>query len=693
MMKFSVLHRLFLAAALLLLCQPAWAYKRVALVIGNAAYFNAPALPNPVNDSAMIANTLVNAGFDVVDSRQDLSAVEMRRALRDFSDRARDADIAVIYYAGHGLELDGNNFLIPVDAKLERDADVYDEGLSLDRVLLAIEPAKQLRLVILDACRDNPFAKNMKKTLATRAIDRGLAKVEPTSPNTLIAYSAKAGSTALDGSAANSPFTLALAKHLTTPGLDVRRAFGFVRDDVLKTTANRQEPFVYGSLGGEDVPLVPGPAKAAPAEPAPNPQAEARKDYELALQIGNKDALNVFLAQYPDGFYANLARLQLGKIQAEETQVAATEKAKKAEQERARLAASAAPNAPQVQAAEADAKAAEKARLDAEKAKQLAASQAAEAERKRVAMNDPAARSNNAAVAINSPAPNSPVPNSPVMANSAPVPAAVQPPAQPGLVAALTQPPASNNPPAVAPATPAPAPAAVAPKPAEMASLSQGPPARNDLDKSVQLELRRVGCLNAPADGEWNAETKRSLSLFNRSAGTKLDVKVASTDTLDAIKSKEGRVCPVVCDHGFRASGDHCTKIVCAEGSFINGDNECEKRSGKTPTAKREIQHERNRESERNRDRDTERNRETSRDRRDYRDNRDNRDERAVERPGPDYGARPPRVSSRGVGSTGQIVCGVTGCHAVARGCHIEFKTTAQGGPIEGGGGNVQVCN
>ncbi len=697
MMNLSILRRVFLAVVVLLLCQPAWASKRVALVIGNAAYFNAPALPNPVNDAAMIANTLVNAGFDVVDSRQDLSAVEMRRALRDFSDRARDADIAVIYYAGHGLELDGNNFLVPVDAKLERDADVYDEGLSLDRVLLAIEPAKQLRLVILDACRDNPFAKNMKKTLATRAIDRGLAKVEPTSPNTLIAYSAKAGSTALDGNSSNSPFTLALAKHLTTPGLDVRRAFGFVRDDVLKTTANRQEPFVYGSLGGEDVPLVPGPAKAAPAaEPASSPQAEARKDYELALQIGNKDALNVFLAQYPDGFYANLARLQLGKIQAEETQVAATEKAKKAEQERARLAATAAPNAPQVQAAEADAKAAEKARLDAEKAKQLAANQAAEAEKKRVAMNDPAPRSNNAAVAVNSPAPNTPAPNTPAaMANSAPVaPASVNPPAQPDLVAALTQPPASNNQPAVATATPAPAPAADAPKPTEMASLSQGPQAQNDLDKSVQLELRRVGCLNAPADGEWNTETKRSLSLFNRSAGTKLDVKVASIDTLDAIKSKEGRVCPVVCDHGFRAKGDHCTKIVCADNWFLNDDNECEKRSGKTPAAKREIQRERDREAERSRDRENERNRETSRDRRDYRDNRGNyRDERAVERPGPDYGAPPPRVSSRGVGSSGQIVCGVSGCHAVAKGCHIEFKTTAQGGPIEGGGGNVQVCN
>src|SRR5216110_50946 len=281
------------AAAFLLVSEPAFAEKRVALVLGNSNYQNVAPLANPVNDSAKIASTLKDAGFDIVEERHDLPAAETRRALRDFADRARDADIAVVYYAGHGIEVDGTNYLIPVDAKLERDTDVYDEALSLDRVLLAIEPAKQLRLVILDACRDNPFTKTMKRTVASRAIGQGLAKIEPTSPNMLIVYSAKAGSTALDGDAKNSPFTMALAKHLTTPGLDVRRAFGFVRDEVLKNTSNRQEPFVYGSLGGEDVPLV--PVASAPSAAAPNPQAEARRDYELALQIGNKDALNAFL--------------------------------------------------------------------------------------------------------------------------------------------------------------------------------------------------------------------------------------------------------------------------------------------------------------------------------------------------------------------------------------------------------------
>jgi hypothetical protein len=521
------LHRFVLAAAFLTVCQPAWAEKRVALVLGNAAYQNVAKLPNPVNDGAVIAATLRNAGFDVVDSRQDLPAAETRRTLRDFADRARDADIAVVYYAGHGIEVDGANYLIPVDAKLERDTDVYDEALSLDRVLLAIEPAKKLRLVILDACRDNPFSKNMKRTVASRAIGQGLAKVEPNSPNMLIAYSAKAGSTAADGDGKNSPFTVALSKHLTTPGLDVRRAFGFVRDDVLKTTSNRQEPFVYGSLGGEDVPLVPAPTRAAPATPAPSPQAEARRDYELALQIGNKSAMNAFLAQYPDGFYASLARLQLEKFAAEAARVAATEKARQAEQERARLAAEGAQKSQQAKA-DADARSAEQARVAAEKAKQVAQDQAAAAEQKRAEAEKAAPDTR---------------------------------------VAAVT--------PAVGSETP------------NLAALNAGAP-QTEVNKSLQAELRRVGCLSAEADGNWNTASQRSLTLFNRYAKTKFDTKLASTDALDTIKLKTARVCPMVCEHGYKADGNSCTKITCASGSFLNDDNECEKRRGKPPVARRD---------------------------------------------------------------------------------------------------------
>ena len=614
---------LLAAAALLLVCQPAFAEKRVALVLANSAYQNAPQLANPVNDGAVIAAKFREAGFDVVDFRRDLPAAETRRALRDFDDRARDADIAVVYYAGHGIEVDGANYLIPVDAKLERDTDVYDEAFSLDRVLVAIEPARQLRLVILDACRDNPFSKSMKRSVASRAIGRGLARIEPTSPNTLIAYSAKAGSTAADGDATNSPFTLALAKHLTTPGLDVRRAFGFVRDDVLKTTGNKQEPFVYGSLGGDDVPLVPArpAAAAAPAsnsQPATNPQAEARRDYELALQVGNKDALNAFVAQYPDGFYANLARIQLAKLAAEEARLAATEKARLAEQERARLAAEGAQKAQQLKAAEADARAAEQARIAAEKAKQVAQQQAAEAERKRVAAEAPAAdKPSEKIAALN------------VAADRTAGGSAATEKAQ-------------------------------ADKAANVAALTDGP-APSDIAKSVQTELRRVGCLTGVADGDWNAATQRSLTLFNRHAGTKLDAKVASLDTLDALKLKSSRVCPLVCQHGFEADGDRCSKITCGEGSFLNDDNECEKRRARKPVARR--------------------------------DQPDDRYDRPVrERPRPEIRAPRPEIRTARPESSGQIVCGRGGCLPVAKGCHLEFRTTAQGGPYEGGGGNTQIC-
>jgi uncharacterized caspase-like protein len=210
--------------------QPAFADKRVALVLGNSAYQKVNPLVNPVNDSAAISATFKSAGFDVVELKRDLNVTEMRRALRDFSDTVRDADVAIVYYAGHGIEIDGTNYLIPTDAVLERDIDAFDEAIPLDRVLTVIEPAKQLRLVILDACRDNPFNKTMKRTIGARAIGRGLAKVEPGSPNTLIAFAAKAGSTASDGDSKNSPFTAALIKYLPRPGLDLRKAFGFARD-------------------------------------------------------------------------------------------------------------------------------------------------------------------------------------------------------------------------------------------------------------------------------------------------------------------------------------------------------------------------------------------------------------------------------------------------------------------------------
>src|SRR5262245_59912933 len=214
-----------------------------------------------------------------------------------------------------------SNYLIPTDAKLATDIDVEYEAMPLDRVLRVLEPARSLRLVMLDACRDNPFVRTMKRTMASRAVGRGLAGVEPTGSNTLIAFAAKAGSTAQDGEGAHSPFTSALLQHLIAPGLDLRIAFGKVRDEVLAVTGARQEPHVYGSLGGTTIALVPAESSlGAAAGVAPSPSAaggltnEIGRDYELAMRVGTREALDAFLATHPSGFYADLARAQRAKL-------------------------------------------------------------------------------------------------------------------------------------------------------------------------------------------------------------------------------------------------------------------------------------------------------------------------------------------------------------------------------------------
>lgn len=619
-MRFRLFVLLFLAT-----CLTSWlgtgaalAERRVALVMGNSAYRNVARLANPVNDAALVGGMFRKAGFDTVDIKLDLNVAEMRKALRDFGGKAREADVAVVYYAGHGIELDGTNYLIPTDATLETDSDVLDETLPLDRALFAVEPAKQLRLIILDACRDNPFAKTMKRTIAARAIGRGLAKVEPTSPNTMIAFAAKAGSTASDGDAKNSPFATALVERLPMPGLDLRKAFGFVRDDVLKTTGYKQEPYVYGSLGGDDVSLVPAKPAATPG-PQANPQDSVRRDYELALQAGNRDAWEAFLQAYPDGFYAGLARAQLKNVAAEEARAAAAAKARQAEDEKARLAAERANKAEQEKAAAA-AKAAENARLAAEKTKQVEEAKAAAAEQRRKDAEAAAAK----AVADKQAAEKALADK---IANDK---AASELAAKQAIEKAQRD--GEQKVAAVAP--------------------TQSPPSLSPQEtaKLVQSELRRVGCLPSNADGDWNATSQRSLALFNKHAGTKFDAKLASFEALDAIKAKPGRVCPLVCDHGFKADGDTCVKIACRAGFRVNDDNECEKVQDKKPVSTREDA----------KKKDTER--------------------KQTE-------AAPTKPSA-----SGQIICNTAGCRPVRPGCRISIQKYGSAISMVGGG-QAEVCD
>jgi hypothetical protein len=288
--------RAFLATILAVgfcgIASQALAEKRVALVVGNSSYRNVPSLPNPARDAAAVADLFKASGFSSVNLKRDLGVAALRRAVGDFAETARDADVAVVYFAGHGIEVDGMNYIIPVDASLARDFDIEDETVALDRILRSVQSAKRLHLVMLDACRDNPFLKTMKRSVASRSVGRGLAKVEPSMPDTLIAFAAKAGSVALDGDAKHSPFTAALLDNIASPGLDLRIAFGRVRDEVLKATKGQQEPFVYGSLGGSIVSFVDAPK--------PSPQLTTDQIVWNAIKDSAYPAVfEEFLKKYP----------------------------------------------------------------------------------------------------------------------------------------------------------------------------------------------------------------------------------------------------------------------------------------------------------------------------------------------------------------------------------------------------------
>jgi hypothetical protein len=273
--------------------QPALAERRVALVVGNSAYLHTPELPNPRNDAEAIARLLGASKFDEVLLRTDLDHRGMYEAVRQFEPSARAADVALVYYAGHGLEVGGQNYLMPVDARLARDSDLDKEAVTLAALLSAAGGARKLKLVILDACRNNPVSERMVlRAGKSRSVQRGLARIESkgdglasveTRGEVLVAYAAKAGTVALDGRGRHSPYATALLKHLATPGLDVLRVFGRVKDAVLRATDDAQEPWIYGSPGGDSIALVPALARPALPTPAPKPKPEVACQQRLQV--------------------------------------------------------------------------------------------------------------------------------------------------------------------------------------------------------------------------------------------------------------------------------------------------------------------------------------------------------------------------------------------------------------------------
>ncbi|TPK72536.1 hypothetical protein FJ930_12405 [Mesorhizobium sp. B2-4-15] len=308
--------------------------KRVALVIGNSKYVNAVALPNPANDAHLIASTLRNAGFDVIEGvDQDIAG--MHGLISKFTEESYNADLAVIFYAGHGMQVDGRNYLIPVDADLTSPAYLKTRTVQIDEFMAALPADPAVGIIILDACRDNPLARTLAAALPkSRSLGAGLAPVEAKadgvgSGGVLIAYATEPGATAFDGNGVDSPYSLALAKHLTEPGVEIQSALTRVRGDVTEATQGRQRPWHNASLGREV--FLGGSAAqsaAAPiaeakttASPGPAPVASDQPSWEIEQRLwdeaSKKNAIpyyQAYLDQFPNGRFATVARLDIDQL-------------------------------------------------------------------------------------------------------------------------------------------------------------------------------------------------------------------------------------------------------------------------------------------------------------------------------------------------------------------------------------------
>jgi uncharacterized caspase-like protein len=291
------------------------AAQRAALIFGNGDYQNAPRLPNPVNDATDVAAAFGRLGFSVQLIKNGTFDA-MRRSLLNFAQRVPSADIAVVYFAGHGMEIREENWLIPVDAELKVDFSAGQEAISLASILPIVSKAQKLGLIILDACRDNPFSKQMQMSQPGRELPtRGFIPVEP--PNSvLVVFAAKHGTTADDGPARNSPFTAALLHNLETPGLEINYLFRNVHDEVYSATQQRQEPYVYGTLSRQPVYLK--PATDPPSRPEPSGSASADEvalAWSAVKDTRDPAELETFISQFgSNAFYSALARNKLNQL-------------------------------------------------------------------------------------------------------------------------------------------------------------------------------------------------------------------------------------------------------------------------------------------------------------------------------------------------------------------------------------------
>ena len=318
-----------LAMLLALPAGHAAASERVALILGNGNYRNAPVLPNAPADARAMAGVLRKLGFEVFEG-VDLDRAATDALIHRFARELDDAEVALFFYSGHGMQVAGENYLVPVDAKLEHEADLDFETVPLRRIMSQLERSDRTSLVFLDACRDNPFLRRVaSRSTGTRG---GLAPLQ-SGVGTLVAYATAPDTVAMDGTGDHSPFTTSLLAHIETPGLEVGQLLKKVRADVIADTNRAQVPWDHSSLVGDFyfVPPVASEATAASVAASDQPaMTDEQRFWDAAQSLQGPErkipALEAYLASYPSGEFASLAKLQLDDLkakQATEAQVAA----------------------------------------------------------------------------------------------------------------------------------------------------------------------------------------------------------------------------------------------------------------------------------------------------------------------------------------------------------------------------------
>ncbi|MEO1649413.1 MAG: caspase family protein [Pseudomonadota bacterium] len=507
--------------------------RRIALVIGNGDYVHAGVLANPANDAADIAQALDRVGFEVIKGL-NLTKAQMDATIRRFARALQTAEVGLFFYAGHGIQVSGKNYLVPVDAKLEDVSGIDFELIQADLIQRTMERAAQTNIIFLDACRNNPLARNLARAMGTRsvAIGRGLASAS-SGLGTLISFSTQPNNVALDGTGRNSPYAAALKQHLLTPGDNISEILVKVRRDVIRATARRQVPWEHVALTDELV--------FVPATPGPSPEEVAENAlWDIVRNTNRPGVLEAFLDRYPDGQYSEQATVQLKSLLQKQRQRRRENEERLARQRRE---------------AAGESKARERRLLETQ------ARQSAEIERMRAMLDELRTREGAARNGTGSPSsqqqsdrPNEKT-NAEVRkqiaelkqtidqmrstnAELANVRAQLQETAKRSRIGAHKIP-RTERPSTGVRKDDAP--------PDGSTSVTDGngetAEKRTAKARTLQRELRRVGCYRGKLDGDWGPQSKRAMMQFNRSSGLSLPSGAPTPAAIQQVSAARNRVC------------------------------------------------------------------------------------------------------------------------------------------------------